>query len=462
MPCLIVTRTAQIGAVGSLRPLVRPQCRQRRRPAAQQGEPSPPSDPPPPERRLPLESPPDAPANASPPEVQPDLQLPRDVVERLRTTVFGFDTFFVTSLENYEANGVLFRGNLRGGDPARAYAKLRDRLRQELGAAYTLYLLEDQEERPVAVVLPADAARVQVPGAAEAALAALFGATTVLTTLNVNASGTLFNLALLAVNPDPSIALSALPGTAALLAVLAAHELGHKWAAKQHGLELAPPLLIPAGLGLLGSFGAVTRIKSPVPDRDALTAVAAAGPAAGTAASLALLAAGLLLTAGGVGGIELDTSSFRDSLLVGALGTAVFGQQLFAAEAINANPLLVAGWAGLIITALNVLPAGELDGGRLALGLWGRRTASRLSTLAFLGLGLAGIRSALPLFFLLYVLTIQRGPIVPCDEELSSLRSGATRVAAAALLALPLLVLLPFPFGGGGDAGVPLGDLPPL
>ena len=56
------------------------------------------------------------------------LQLPRDVIERLRTSVFGFDTLFVTSVENYEANGVLFKGNLRG-DAAALYPRMASRLK---------------------------------------------------------------------------------------------------------------------------------------------------------------------------------------------------------------------------------------------------------------------------------------------------------------------------------------------
>lgn len=87
--------------------------------------------------------------------------------------------------------------------------------------------------------------------------------------------------------------------------------MGHRVAAGPRGLALAPPLLIPAGLGLLGSFGAITRIRSDVPDRQSLLEVAVAGPAAGAVASLALLLVGLGLTAAGLGGIELDANSFR-------------------------------------------------------------------------------------------------------------------------------------------------------
>jgi hypothetical protein len=87
--------------------------------------------------------------------------------------------------------------------------------------------------------------------------------------------------------------------------------VGHRVAAARRGLELAPPLLIPAGLGLLGSFGAITRIKSPVPDRSALAGVAAAGPLASSALAAAIMLVGAALTAQGQGGIELDVASFK-------------------------------------------------------------------------------------------------------------------------------------------------------
>lgn len=92
----------------------------------------------------------------------------------------------------------------------------------------------------------------------------------------------------------------------------------------------------------------------------------------------------------------------------------------------------------------------------MALGLWGRRTAGRISTLALFLLGLAGFSSNLALFWLLLVVTLQRGPIVPCNNELSGVTGGAKRAAAIAMLLLPLLVLLPFPLPAvDGLSGAP-------
>ena len=143
----------------------------------------------------------------------------------------------------------------------------------------------------------------------------------------------------------------------------------------------------------------------------------------------------------------MDSASFRESLLIGSLAQSVFGERVFTAEAVSCNPLFVAGWAGLIINSINSLPAGELDGGKVFLALFGRGAASRMSVLTFFLLGVFGFGSSLSLYTLLLVLTLQRGPVVPCDEELTPLPpGGALKIASLLMLILPLLVLLPFPF----------------
>lgn len=109
---------------------------------------------------------------------------------------------------------------------------------------------------------------------------------------------------------------------------------------------------------------------------------------------------------------------------------------------IDLSPILLAGWAGLVINGLNAIPMGELDGGRIVHGVWGRRAASRVNVLVTIVLGLAGIIDSLALYWILLVLTLQRGPVLPQSEEISA-PEGA--VLGLAVLALPLLTLLPYP-----------------
>jgi len=385
---------------------------------------------------------------SSPPRLKQevaDLQLPQSVIAKLRDTVFGLDTLFVTSVENYGNSGVLFKGNLRG-NPAAAHAKLVLKLKEQLGDAYRLFLLQDQDDKPTAVVIPASSVEFQTASPTVELLLALgLGATSIATTLNINGAE-IFNAALLTAKFDPELVSAAIPGTIATLAILLAHETGHFLGAKKANLKLAPPIPIPAGLGLLGTFGSITRIASPVPNRIALATVTAPGPLAGAAVSLALLLTGLVMTSNGVGGLEVDSASFKESLLVGSLTQLVFGDRVFTAESLNCNPLFIAGWAGLIFNSMNSLPAGELDGGRLFLSVFGRAAASRMSAITLFLLGIGGIFNSLALFWLLLVLTLQRGPIVPCEEELTTLPESFLKIGSIVALVVPFLVLLPYPF----------------
>ena len=127
-------------------------------------------------------------------------------------------------------------------------------------------------------------------------------------------------------------------------------------------------------------------------------------------------------------------------------GNLFLGAQLAGKQSLDLNPLLLAGWAGLVVNALNTIPLGELDGGRIAFAMWGRRAASRIGVVSTLLLGLSGIVDELALYWVLLVLFLQRGPLVPQQEELSEPSKELTPLAVG-LLFLPLLVLLPFPFG---------------
>ncbi|KAF5840237.1 hypothetical protein DUNSADRAFT_17340 [Dunaliella salina] len=114
------------------------------------------------------------------------LRLPREVIEKLKYTVFGFDTFWVTSVENYEQDGVVFKGNVRGRDPAQSYQKMCDRLKDQLGDQYTLFLLVDREDKPTVALLPKGAGSERISRFTENWVAATFALFTLLTTLNAN------------------------------------------------------------------------------------------------------------------------------------------------------------------------------------------------------------------------------------------------------------------------------------
>ncbi|KAG2430753.1 hypothetical protein HYH02_013592 [Chlamydomonas schloesseri] len=377
-----------------------------------------------------------------------NVKFPKDVIDKLKTQVFGFDTFWVTSVDNYGHDGAVFKGNVRGRDPAVSYQKMRDRLQTAFSGAYELFLLEDKEEKPTVVVLPQGRGLdTQISRFTEIWLAALFALATAVTTFNSAGVPLLeFFIAPFTTVITQQDFVDALPGVLAFFFALGSHDFGHYQAAKRQGLELYLPFYIPAGFGLLGSFGSITRVRNFVPNREALLDLAVSGPLLGTAVSGSMLLLGFLLTAAGVTNIGVDTPAFADSTLVALLAGVFVGPEGLSQPVTEVNFLVLAGWAGLIANALQLIPAGELDGAKMVLGCWGRRAASAVSVFTTGALGFSAITgNALSFYWVLLVLFLQRGPITPCFEELSPPKNQTNTKAALALLVFSLVVLVPFP-----------------
>ncbi len=160
----------------------------------------------------------------------------------------------------------------------------------------------------------------------------------------------------------PWALLSGWPYAACLLLVLLSHEMGHYLACRYHGIPVTLPFFLPAPPPfILGTFGAVIRIRGVIPHRRALFDVAAAGPLAGFAVALPILVAGVLWARPlpvptPAGGWELGSP-----LVSAALELWIHGDTM-----IQANAFLGAGWVGMLVTSLNLFPVGQLDGGHAA------------------------------------------------------------------------------------------------
>lgn len=180
-----------------------------------------------------------------------------------------------------------------------------------------------------------------------------------------------------------------------LMAILTIHELGHYVLARRHGMEASLPFFIPVPpiIGLnIGTFGAFISMREPMPNRKALFDVGAAGPIAGFVVAVPVLLIGLAL-------MKLDPVTVAATSETSiSLGTPLLWDLLAAPFALPDNvlthPTAFAGWVGLFVTAINLLPAGQLDGGHIASAMFGEkaRFASYAAVAALLTLGL------LPLF----------------------------------------------------------------
>ena len=168
--------------------------------------------------------------------------------------------------------------------------------------------------------------------------------------------------------------------SAALLAILFSHEMGHYLACRYYGIDATLPYFIPAPpIFLAGTFGAFIKIRSPIPSRRALFDVGLAGPLAGFVVALPLSVIGVLM----VGPPQLakpDAIYFNDPLLF-RLVAWVFGIALDPNSPIN--PYYMASWIGLLVTSLNLMPVGQLDGGHGTFAVFGRRAHALIGRIAF-------------------------------------------------------------------------------
>lgn len=169
-----------------------------------------------------------------------------------------------------------------------------------------------------------------------------------------------------------------------LVGILLAHELGHYVAARIHGVRVTPPFFIPfpAYYSIVGTLGAFIRIKSPLIRRSVLFDVGAAGPWISFLVSLPALGAGLALSRPAPGPADLLTPFaiqfggepiwIGTSVAAGALAGLVL-PGVAGVRTLVLHPVAVAGWVGLFVTALNLLPFGQLDGGHVLYALGGKR-----------------------------------------------------------------------------------------
>jgi membrane-associated protease RseP (regulator of RpoE activity) len=226
--------------------------------------------------------------------------------------------------------------------------------------------------------------------------------------------------------------------SAALLGILVAHEAGHRFAAVRHELEVSPPWFLPFPL-LFGTFGAVIRLRGHPRDRTALLELAVAGPLAGTLALLVVVALRAL------NGPPTDLVSTPAVTLSAPLALRLAGWLFSFEPSIDpADPLAFAAWTAALVTSMNLLPFGQLDGGHALWALAPRwhRTAGWLVTIALLAGGFWWPGWAI--WVALLHLLGTRAPLA-CQNS-SEVPSGRTKALAVATFLVGLSLAIPVPF----------------
>ncbi len=229
-----------------------------------------------------------------------------------------------------------------------------------------------------------------------------------------------------------------------LLFILGVHEMGHYLASRRHGIDATLPYFIPAPT-FIGTFGAFIKIKSPIYDRRALMDVGAAGPLAGFFAAIPVLIWGIARSPVGAvvseGGLHLGNSIILSVLVRLIKGPIPEGHDIFL------SPAAFAGWIGLFVTAMNLLPVGQLDGGHIAYALWGKRAnlLSRLVFFALLPLGFLWTGWLVWAVLLLFIVKLEHPPVMDPYQQLDPWR----KFVGYFCLFVFVITFIPAPFSMG-------------
>jgi membrane-associated protease RseP (regulator of RpoE activity) len=240
----------------------------------------------------------------------------------------------------------------------------------------------------------------------------------------------------------PLALLYGVPFSASLLLILGCHELGHYLTARAYGVQVSLPYFVPLPLPPLGTMGAIIRMRSPIPSRKVLFDIGIAGPLAGLAVALPVLALGLAFSpVQPLSGLVFQEGNSLAYLFLKWLvkGPIPHGSDVML------HPMALAGWLGLFVTALNLMPLSQLDGGHIAYAALGR--GFRKAVWIFLGVLVALFLVSRWEGWLVWVaLAVALGLRHPPPlDDLTPLDRPRRRLAVLAL-ALLVTLLTPLPF----------------
>lgn len=246
------------------------------------------------------------------------------------------------------------------------------------------------------------------------------------------------------VNPleDPWGIRSGLPFSLTLILILGAHELGHYFMSKRHQVDVSLPYFIPAP-SFVGTFGAFIKMKSPIPDRNILFDIGVAGPLAGLVVAIPVLIVGLVLSDVTSATEQEGIIHLGDSLLFTFLNWFVHGPIPDDLD-IALHPVAFSGWIGLLVTNLNLLPVGQLDGGHVMYALFSvkQKLIGRIFILILAILGIVSWIGWLIWAVLLLILGTKHPPVIYDWIPLAKTR----RRVGWGMIGLFLITFIPSPF----------------
>ncbi len=237
-----------------------------------------------------------------------------------------------------------------------------------------------------------------------------------------------------------------IPFSMTLMLILGCHEFGHYYYAVKHKVDATLPYFLPAPpyLFIIGTFGAFIKIKSPIYKKDALLQIGAAGPIAGFVIAVPALIIGLLLSDVIAINDQYKGIILGDSLLM-KIFTYIIFPDLSDGYDILLHPIAFAGWIGLLVTMLNLLPIGQLDGGHIAYAMLGNKQG----LVGWIALGALFPLSFLSLNWLVWGLLIfllMRSAKHPPIQDILTPLSKKNKYIGYLCLLIFILCFIPTPF----------------
>lgn len=359
---------------------------------------------------------------------------------------FPWSTYYIQNIE-YRPQAVICRGQLRT-TPSLAYQQIKSNIESQFGDRFLLIFQEGINSKPFFVLVPNTQATKPVnspnreqltrPGLALLLLVATLVTTTLVGTRIAGVDPK-------ALQSNPSIFLQGLPYALGLMTILGIHELGHYLTSRYYKIRSTLPYFIPVPF-FLGTFGAFIQMRSPIPNRKALFDVSIAGPLAGFIVTLPILIWGLAhsevvpLTEK-TGLLNPDALNPKYSILLALMSKLALGNMLTAQSAIDLHPIAVAGFLGLIVTALNLMPVGQLDGGHIVHAIFGQRTAIAIGQIARL---LLLLLSLIQSEYFLWAIILLLIPLID-EPALNDVTELDNRRDILGLLSMALLIIIVLP-----------------
>lgn len=348
---------------------------------------------------------------------------------------FGYDTFFAVDVRRF-GDGGIFIGNLRR-PIEEVIPELEKKIKNAVGREVVLWFMEEQMDdikKQVCMVQPKSEIDFQFESTK---LSTPWGYITA-TLLGVTTLGTIALTSGFFVKPDATFddyVSDVLPLFGGFVTILGVSEIATRWTAGRYGVKLSPSFLVPSNW--TGCLGVVNNYESILPNKKALFDIPAARTTSAYVTSSLLAITGFLLDGsfnGGDNALYVRPQFFYNNPLFSFIQYVIgpYADELGnvlpqAVEGVGVpvDPLAFAGLLGIVVTSLNLLPCGRLEGGRIAQALFGRKAATLLSFATSLLLGIGGISgSVVSLVWGLFSTFFRGGEELPAKDEITPLGDG--------------------------------------